>query len=127
MRDDAVILIAEDDTGHFALVKKNLWRSCVCNDILHFRDGQEILDFLFMRGDGPKMIPGTPYILLLDIRMPKVDGIEVKVKIGWYKERVVQSSFEYESIKEAVNKLNISYNDFIKKANIELFSLIEKL
>ena len=77
MRDDAVILVAEDDAGHFVLVKKNLWRSCVTNDILHFKDGQEVLDFLFQRGDGPKMVPDTPYLLLLDIRMPKVDGIEV--------------------------------------------------
>lgn len=78
MNDEAVIIIAEDDAGHFALVKKNLWRSCVHNDILHFRDGQEALDFLFMRNDdGPNRIPGGSYLLLLDIRLPKVDGIEV--------------------------------------------------
>ncbi len=77
MKDDAVILIAEDDFGHFALVKKNLWRSCVRNDILHFKDGQEILDFLFKHTDGLSRSPQTPYLVLLDIRMPKVDGIEV--------------------------------------------------
>ena len=77
MKEDTVILIAEDDAGHFALVKKNLWRSCVSNSFLHFRDGQEVLDFLFMRGDGPQMTSNTSYLLLLDIRMPKVDGLEV--------------------------------------------------
>src|SRR4030042_347220 len=77
MREDTVILIAEDDAGHFALVKKNLWRTCVSNSFLHFRNGEEVLDFLFMRGDGPTMTPNTAYLLLLDIRMPKVDGIEV--------------------------------------------------
>ena len=77
MNEETVILIAEDDAGHFALVKKNLWRSCTYNDILHFADGRAILDFLLMKGDGPHMTPDTPYILLLDIRMPKVDGIEV--------------------------------------------------
>ena len=81
MRDDAVILIAEDDTGHFALVKKNLWRSCITNDILHFRDGQEILDFLFKRGNGLVRQDNIPYLLLLDIRMPKVDGREVLKQI----------------------------------------------
>ncbi|MFH1616018.1 MAG: response regulator [Planctomycetota bacterium] len=77
MEQEFVVLIAEDDAGHFALVKKNLWRSCVTKDILHFKDGQEILDFLFMRGDRQKRQAGGRYVLLLDIRMPKVDGREV--------------------------------------------------
>ena len=77
MHEDTVILIAEDDAGHFALVKKNLWRSCVRNEILHFRDGEEILNF-FSNGKGSiGLQSGRPYLLLLDIRMPKVDGIEV--------------------------------------------------
>ena len=86
MRADIVILIAEDDTGHFALVKKNLWRSCVSNSFLHFKNGQEVLDFLCMRGDGPKMTPNTAYLLLLDIRMPKVSGIEVLREIKQHPE-----------------------------------------
>lgn len=86
MKDNTIILIAEDDAGHFALVKKNLWRSCVSNSFLHFKDGQEVLDFLFMRGDGPEMTPNTPYLLLLDIRMPKVDGIEVLQEIKQHPE-----------------------------------------
>ena len=77
MVKDTVILIAEDDAGHFLLVKKNLWHNCVASDILHFKDGQDILDFLFKRGDGPIIEDDRNYILLLDIRMPKVDGREV--------------------------------------------------
>ncbi|AQT69437.1 Response regulator rcp1 [Anaerohalosphaera lusitana] len=74
---ETTILIAEDDAGHFLLVKKNLWQSCVAQDILHFKDGQEVLNFLFKRGDGPVREDGRSYLLLLDIRMPKVDGREV--------------------------------------------------
>jgi len=77
MTEEVVILIAEDDAGHFALIKKNLWRSCIANEILQFKDGQEILDYLMGTGDGPVRKPNTRYILLLDIRMPKVDGREV--------------------------------------------------
>lgn len=73
----AVILIAEDDTGHFELVKRNLWLSCIDNEIMHFKDGQEILDFLLRTGDGPKREENGRYLLLLDIRMPKVDGREI--------------------------------------------------
>ncbi len=86
MREDTVILIAEDDAGHFALVKKNLWRSCVSNSFLHFKNGQEVLDFLYMRGDGPKMTPNTSYLLLLDIRMPRVNGTEVLHEIKQHPE-----------------------------------------
>lgn len=74
---NVVILIAEDDAGHFELVKRNLWLSCVENEILHFRDGQDLLDFLFGTGPGPKRQQNCRYIVLLDIRMPKVDGAEV--------------------------------------------------
>jgi CheY-like chemotaxis protein len=81
VREDVVILIAEDDGGHFALVKRNLWRSCVSNSFLHFKNGQDVLDFLYMRGDGPKMMPNTAYLLLLDIRMPKVNGTDVLSEI----------------------------------------------
>ncbi len=81
MNKNAVILIAEDDSGHYELVKRNLWLSCVESDILHFNDGQELLDFLYMADPGPKREPNGSYILLLDIRMPKVDGREVLRRI----------------------------------------------
>jgi len=77
MNKDAVILIAEDDPGHVELVKRNLWRSCVANDILQFKDGQDVLDFLFRRGRRAKCEEKGRYLLLLDIRMPRVDGQEV--------------------------------------------------
>lgn len=81
MKKDAVILIAEDDRGHFELVKRNLWLNYVNNEILHFKDGQDILDFLYQTGSGPKREDSESYILLLDIRMPKVDGREVLKQI----------------------------------------------
>ncbi len=77
MKKDGVILIAEDDEGHFELIKRSLQRAGVCNQILRFADGQETLDFLFVRGDGPKRESEKEYLLLLDIRMPKIDGVEV--------------------------------------------------
>jgi len=77
MKKDTVILIAEDEAGHFELVKRNLWLSCVGNEILHFRDGQEILNFLQKEFDPQDQEPDRSFILLLDIRMPKIDGHEV--------------------------------------------------
>ncbi len=76
-RQEVNIILAEDDEGHASLIMKNLKRAGFKNNILHFKDGQEVLDFLFMRGEGPNRIFGKSYLLLLDIRMPKVDGVEV--------------------------------------------------
>jgi len=74
---EVTILIADDDVGHARLIEKNLVRGGLHNGIRRFEDGQAILDFLFQRGAGPHRESDTPYLILLDIRMPKVDGVEV--------------------------------------------------
>jgi CheY-like chemotaxis protein len=74
---EVVILVAEDDSGHARLIEKNLTRAGLSNPIVRFDNGQAVLDYLFRRGTGPQRAPEMPYLLLLDIRMPQVDGIEV--------------------------------------------------
>lgn len=81
MTRDLVILVAEDDDGHARLIEKNLVRGGLTNRIERFADGQEILDFLLCQGAGRKREADTPYLLLLDIRMPKMDGVEVLRRI----------------------------------------------
>ena len=81
MKKDMVILIAEDNAGHFQLIKKNLWLTCVDSDILMFKNGQEVLDFMFKKDPEVHLEDKKQYILLLDIRMPQVDGIEVLKRI----------------------------------------------
>jgi len=81
MNKDTVILIAEDDAGHFQLIKKNLWLTCVDSDIIQFKNGQEVLDFLLKTDTEGHLEDKKRYILLLDIRMPQVDGIEVLKRI----------------------------------------------
>ena len=77
MTREVVILIAEDDAGHAKLIEKNLARAGLHNTILRIENGQATLDFLFRRGGPPRRHPDTAYLLLLDIRMPQVDGMEV--------------------------------------------------
>lgn len=78
---DAHILVADDDNGHTTLIRRNLERMGLGNPISYFKDGQEIVDFLFKKGDGPHMESDRAYLLLLDIRMPKLDGVEVLRRI----------------------------------------------
>lgn len=71
---EVVILIAEDDDGHAELIAEGLRESGVMNRILRFKDGQELWEF-FMGAEGK--LNERHYLLLLDINMPRMDGVEV--------------------------------------------------
>ncbi|MFZ5494306.1 MAG: response regulator [Verrucomicrobiota bacterium] len=77
MNQAPTILVVDDDEGHAILIRENLETAGLKNHIQHFRDGQAILDYLFGTAQAPGRRDGGPFLLLLDIRMPKVDGIEV--------------------------------------------------
>jgi CheY-like chemotaxis protein len=77
MKRAPVILIVDDDEGHAILVRENLVAAGLDNTIHHFSDGQAVLDFFFNPGSLHKHRDGQVYLILLDIRMPKVEGTEV--------------------------------------------------
>ncbi len=81
MTNDVILLIAEDDDGHAALIKKNLQRTGISNEFIRFYDGQEVLNFFFNKNNDQQYKSGRAYLLLLDIRMPKVDGTAVLTEL----------------------------------------------
>lgn len=71
------ILLAEDDDGHAELVRESLRDAGVENPLRRFRDGREILGHLEALAEGGSLASPAPFVLLLDIRMPRLDGVEV--------------------------------------------------
>jgi CheY-like chemotaxis protein len=71
------ILLAEDDDGHALLIHRNLERAGLLNGFIRLRDGQEALDYIRGQGAFAARELRDNILLLLDINMPRVDGIEV--------------------------------------------------
>ncbi len=75
---DRVILLVEDNPGDEELTLRALKKSNILNNIVVARDGVEALDYLFARGayaDRPES--ALPQIILLDLKLPRLDGLEV--------------------------------------------------
>ena len=71
------IVLAEDDANDAELTSLALRSNKLANEIIRTRDGAETLDYLFSRGAYEGREPGNPALVLLDLKMPRVDGIEV--------------------------------------------------
>jgi CheY-like chemotaxis protein len=76
------ILLVEDNPDHAELVKRNMEDFQVANSIIHVEDGEAALDYLHGRGiySDRERFP-MPHLMLLDLRLPKVDGLEVLKEI----------------------------------------------
>lgn len=71
------ILLVEDNPKDLELTLAALERSRLANDVVVARDGVEALDFLYRRGQFGDREEGHPAVVLLDLKLPKVDGLEV--------------------------------------------------
>lgn len=76
------ILLVEDNLAHAELVRRSFEEHQVINEIYHVSDGEAAIDYLFRQGTyaDPERSP-RPHIILLDLRLPKIDGLEVLTQI----------------------------------------------
>lgn len=70
------IVLAEDDDGHATLIQRSLKRAGFTNEIVHVKDGQEALDYILAQGAYTGRVHAERPLVLLDINMPRLDGIE---------------------------------------------------
>lgn len=78
MGEPVLVMLVEDNIDHAELVIRTLEDHRIANTIKHFSDGQSALDYLMRRGEyeNPESSP-RPHVILLDLRLPRVDGLEV--------------------------------------------------
>jgi len=114
-----VILLVEDNPDDEALTLRALRKNKVANDIIVARDGAEALDYLFATGKHAGRNPReTPQVVLLDIRLPKVDGMEILRRIRQdertrYVPVVILTSSKEEQ--DLVNGYKLGANSYVRK------------
>jgi CheY-like chemotaxis protein len=75
------ILLVEDDPGHVLLIEKNLRRACVLNEIIKLDDGGKAVDYLFSEGEYASADNPAPLLILLDMNLPVLSGLQVLQRI----------------------------------------------
>ena len=116
------ILLVEDNPDDVELTRRAFRKAKLANPIFVVSDGAEALDFLFRTGAYAGRLPHTPKVVLLDLKLPKVDGLEVLRRIkGDERTRVIpvvvltssrEESDVVESYKLGVNSYIVKPVDF---------------
>ena len=75
--ENVEILLVEDNPTDAELTMRALKKKNLANNLVWVKDGVEALDFVFCRGQYAGRITSTPKLILLDLKLPKIDGIEV--------------------------------------------------
>ena len=117
--NDIEILLVEDSPYDAELTIRELKRHHLANKLVHLKDGAEALDFIFASGAySQRKVEKRPKVVLLDLKLPKVDGIEVLRRIKADSRTspipVVMLTSSQEE-RDVVNSYNLGVNSYIVK------------
>lgn len=113
------VLLVEDNPSDAELTIKALRKNKIINALLHLQDGEDALDYIFATGKyADRNMGDIPKIILLDLKMPKIDGLEVLTKIKSDQRTkiipvVLLTSSKEE--KDIVNSYKLGVNSYIVK------------
>jgi len=120
MNDDKVeILLVEDNPHDAEMTIRALRKVNLANRLIHVKDGAEALDFIFSKGAfSERSVGNKPKVILLDIKMPKVDGIEVLRQIKANENTrtipvVIMTSSKEEQ--DVITSYNLGVNSYVVK------------
>lgn len=120
------ILLVEDNPDDEALTLRALKKNNIFNEVTVARDGQEALDYFF--GEGASERP-APTVVLLDLKLPKIDGLEVLQRIRADPRTCLQPIVILTSSKEEqdiVNGYRLNANSYIRKP-VDFAQLMEAI
>ena len=127
--DSVEILLAEDSEADAEMTIRALSGKNLASRLLRVKDGAEALDFLFRRGAYAQRSASLPKLLLLDIKMPKVDGIEVLREVKAREETksipVVMLTSSAEE-KDIVASYSLGVNSYIVKP-VDFVKFVEEV
>jgi CheY-like chemotaxis protein len=81
MTHPVTIVMIEDDEGHARLIEKNIRRAAVNNEIIPFPNGTSAIEFLFGPDGSGTVNKGRPLLILLDLNLPDMTGIEILKRV----------------------------------------------
>lgn len=124
---ERTILLVEDNSDDEILTIRALKNNNIFNEVVVVRDGAEALDYLFCRGEYTDRDPGLlPQVVLLDLKLPKVDGLEVLRQIRANERTellpvvILTSSKEEQDL---INGYKLGANSYVRKpVNFDEFS-----
>ena len=113
--NERMILLVEDDPDHEALTIRALKKSNIANNIRVAHDGEEAINMLF---GGEGSLPYLPQVILLDLKLPKIDGLEVLRRIRESEQHrmlpvVILTSSDEES--DLMRSYKLGVNSYIRK------------